>query len=237
MIERLHYEDWPLLIIATGKYDRFLQSLIESADTHFSPTREVEYFVFTNHRSLNLLSDRRVHTLYIDHEPWPNPTLKRYDYFLSYSSVLENTDHLFYCDVDMRFVGAVGSEILGSRVGTIHPGFHKKPRRTWSYETRPKSCAYIASDQGSHYFAGGFVGGSTAEFLQMCSTISSWRKTDADNGIIPVWHDESLLNKYYILHQPSVVLNPNYCHPEKWKSDCEIKLLALDKNHKEMRSP
>jgi len=226
-----------LLIIATGKYDRFLPSLIESANTHFSPTEEVEYFVFTNHSNLNIQSRRKIHTLHVEHEPWPNPTLKRYDYFLSHRSVLETTNHLFYCDVDMRFMSAVGSEILGDRVGTIHPGFHNKPRHTWSYERRQSSCAYVPSNEGAYYFAGGFVGGSTEEFLSMSSTISRWRQTDANNGIVPVWHDESLLNKYYILHQPTVVLNPSYCHPERWKANYEVKLLALDKNHKEVRTP
>lgn len=225
-----------VLIIATGKYDVFVSPLLESADTHFSPTDGVEYFVFTNHSNLSLASNRRIHLLHIEHEAWPNPTLKRYDYFLSYRDVLQQTDHLFYCDADMRFVGAVGSEILGDRVGTIHPGYHSKPRSTWTYESRQNSCAYIAPNQGSHYFAGGFVGGSTAEFLKMSNTISLWRQTDASKGIIPVWHDESLLNKYYLLHPPTVVLDPSYCHPEKWPNACNAKLLALNKNHKEMRA-
>jgi len=135
----------------------------------------------------------------------------------------------------MRFVGAVGSEILGNRVGTIHPGFYNRPRHTWSYERRQSSCAYIPTNEGIHYFAGGFVGGSTQEFLHMSCIISEWRQKDLRNGIVPVWHDESLLNKYYLVTPPDTVLDPSYCHPEKWKTGFTPRIVALDKNHKEMR--
>jgi len=63
-------------------------------------------------------------------------------------------------------------------------------------------------------------------------------------GIVPVWHDESALNKYISMLHPSRVLSPSYHYPENnekiyssWgENNYECKILLLDKNHKEIRS-
>ena len=75
------------------------------------------------------------------HEPWPNPTLKRFETFLNSKDILSEMDYLYYCDADMRFANKVGFEILGNRVATIHPGF-LGGRGT--PETKPisKACVY-----------------------------------------------------------------------------------------------
>ena len=48
-----------LLIIATNKYISFLENLIASADKFFLKDNDVEYFIFTNHKSIDIKSDRK----------------------------------------------------------------------------------------------------------------------------------------------------------------------------------
>lgn len=221
-----------LLIIATNKYVNFLSALINSADKYFLKKHEVEYFMFSNTEP-DLETHRKKHFLNIIHKPWPFMTLGRYELFSSHSHLLKDVDYLFYCDVDMLFVSEVDTEILGDRVVTLHPGY---VNQRGTPETNPNSLAYVAPNEKMQYFAGGFNGGSSDNFLSMSKVLSANIQRDLDRGIIAVWHDESHLNRYMIDNPPTKILDPSYCCPEQWL-DCPYgrKLLALQKNHAEFR--
>lgn len=220
-----------MLVIATNKYIRFVEPLWASAKKHFMRGHELSMFVFTDRPEVPAGTTR----IEQEHMPWPDPTLKRYHIFSKNEAHLASMDYLFYSDADMRFVDAVGDEALGDLVATIHPGFYNKPRHDWSYERRPESAAYMAPHEGVHYFAGGFNGGRTANFLKMASTIKQRVDEDASKGLVAVWHDESHLNKYLSQNPPTIALSPSYCYPESWNIPFTRRLLALDKDHHELR--
>ena len=221
-----------LLIIATNKYTQFLDTLIKSADEYFLKDYEVTYFLFSN-QNIQIESNRNLIKINVEHKEWPWMTLGRYRIFSNNSEELSKMDYLYYCDVDMRFVSEVGSEILGDRVATQHPGYFG---RRGTPETNPLSLACIFPFEEMQYFAGGFNGGKSIEFLRMSNTISENIDTDYSRGIIAIWHDESHMNRYFIDNKPTLILNPSYCYPENWNIPFERKLLALDKNHSEIRN-
>ena len=225
-----------LLIIATNKYTQFLQPLIEGADNFFLKDYEVNYFVFTN-QELNINSSRNITNIYTQHKEWPWMTLGRYEIFANNHGKLSEMDYLFYCDADMKFVGDVGDEILGDMVGTIHPGFYHNPNSSnIALEKRPESLAYLPPNTIKNYYAGGFNGGSSEEFLKMSKILSDNIYFDLEKrNIIAEWHDESHMNKYFFENEPSIKLSPSYCYPESWNIPFDKKLLALDKNHKLIR--
>jgi histo-blood group ABO system transferase len=255
-----------LLVMATGKYVQFIPPLVASAEKHFCNGHEITYFIFTDgvvppvYRELSPMyhclpsaacnfsskSDdisptcdvvKNVVTIYQQRLGWPYDTMNRYHAYAASSELLETQDYLFACDADMLFVGPMGDEILGERVATLHPGFYNKARRDYSYDTNPRCTAYIGPKEGEHYFAGGFYGGSSAEMLKIFATNIANIDKDLENGIIAVWHDESHWNRYCIDNPPTVILDPSYCYPESWHLPGYSKrLLALDKNHSEMRA-
>lgn len=223
-----------LLVIATGKYDQFIPPLYKSMKKYFMKGHDVKMFVFTD-KEMPKKDDLIV--LKHKHEPWPNPTLKRYHVFDKYKNTLSEMDYLYYCDADMLFVNNVGDEILPDNeselVGTKHPAFFLGKRGT--YETNANSTAFVLNNEGKVYFAGGFNGGTSNAFLKMSEIIKNNVDKDLENQLIAVWHDESHINRYFIDNPPKV-LNPSYCYPESWNLPFEKKLLALDKNHTEIRS-
>ena len=223
-----------LCIMATGKYTQFVKPLIESAEKHFCQKHTVHYFVFTDGV---IDQGPRITRLEQKRLGWPYDTLMRFAVYDKYKAVLSKMDYLFSCDADMLFVNAVGDEILSDRVATLHPGFFDKPRSFFSYESSNRvSSAYIAPTEGKHYFAGGFYGGSAVEFLKMAVVNKVNIEKDLEQyNYIAVWHDESHLNRYFATagQEPTRILTPSYCHPEK--QVLEKKLLALDKNHAQMR--
>lgn len=220
-----------LLIIATNKYVDFLQPLITSADKFFLIDQEVEYFVFTN-TEIDIHSNRKINRIAIEHKPWPWMTLGRYEIFNAHNNQLKGMDYLYYTDVDMLFVNHVGAEILGKRVATQHPGYYNT-RGTPEY--RPESLACVFPFEEMQYFAGGFNGGSSIEYLKMAEILSNNINQDFNNGIIAIWHDESHTNRYFIDNPPTVILNPDYCHPSSLEIKENTKILALVKDHNKYR--
>jgi len=222
-----------LLCIATGKYDVFIPPLYKSMKKYFMKNHEVTMFVFTDKE---MPKKEDLISLEHNHESWPNPTLKRYHVFDKYKNVLSKMDYLYYCDADMLFVDFVGDEVLPDTetglVGTEHPGFYGGRRGT--YETNKESTAFVPSNEGFMYFAGGFNGGTSSSFLKMSSVIKNNVDIDLKHNLIAVWHDESHINRYFIDNKPKV-LNPSYCYPESWSLPFKKILLALDKNHNEIR--
>lgn len=220
-----------LLLIATGKYDVFVKPLIESAEKWFMKDHDVTYFLFTD-SGLNFDSIKILKT-YHEHQPFPLPTLLRYNTFAKNESLFRDMDYLFYSDVDMLFVNKVGDEILSDRVFTQHPGYYGK---RGTPETNSNSLAYVASNEKMQYFAGGFNGGSKDEFIKMAKKIDQNIQKDLENNIIAVWHDESHLNRYAIDNPPTKILSPSYCYGESMNIPFKKRLVALDKNHNEVRS-
>ncbi len=220
-----------LCVVATGKYDVYAEEMIASARQFFCTDHKVTYFVFTD-GTIKEAPD--VVKVYQKRMGWPFDTLKRFHVYEANKDLFKDIDYLFATDADMRFAAPVGSEILSKRVATTHPGFFKDGKKG-SFETNQKSTAFVHKKEKKNYFAGGFYGGTKEEFLKFVSTAKKQIDKDLKWDYIAVWHDESHLNRYFIDNPPTLILNPSYCYPENWDLPFEKKLLALDKNHAEMR--
>ncbi|MBI3900679.1 MAG: hypothetical protein HY324_00850 [Chlamydiia bacterium] len=223
------------LVVATGKYIQFVEPLLTSARQHFCKGHDVTYFVFTDS---DFPAAEDVIVRFHPKMGWPYDTLLRYEAFDRIADLLCKQDYLFASDADMLFCGDVGEEMFSKRVATQHPGFDPSspfPRKRGSYETDPDSTACVYDHEGTHYFAGGFYGGEAKEVLQAVKTILKRIYQDLEKGIIAEHHDESQWNRYCIDYPPTLILNPSYCYPESWDLPYPKKLLALDKEHDEIR--
>ncbi len=228
-----------LIVIATGKYHQFVPPLIDSARKHFLPGHDVKICVLrdggmTEHYYGSDYVSR------VDHLPWPLPTLMRYHWITQlYQHGINLPDYLFYTDADMLFENTVGDEILSNGLTlTQHPGFYGKAPRELPHCNNGTSNAYVPLSLRKHYFAGGFQGGKTEAFLEMSKDLSERIACDLKRHVIATWHDESNLN-WYAAQNPGKVtkmLTPEYCwshnHPHKGLTP---RLVALDKNHEEVR--
>lgn len=230
-----------ILYICTGKYEIFWKDFYLSAERYFM-THDLctrEYYVFTDSPLLyGEQENKHIHRIEQENLGWPDNTLKRFHIFLKIKQQLEQeTDFLFFCNANLLFKSPIGSEILpqtesNGLVGTLHPGFYNSSNKEFTYERRLNSTAYIPEGTGQHYYAGGFSGGRTKEYLQLCETIKSWVDTDESNNIVAIWHDESQINKYF-LNNPPLTLPPSYLYPEGWSIPFEEKVMIRDKSKKE----
>lgn len=214
-------------LIATGtRYHKYVVPLLESAKQHFI---EHEVLLFTDCKQ-----DFGVEQEWRDDLGFPFATLMRYHAFLDRRRWFEKFSHTFYCDIDMLFVdGIVEDEVLSDGITAVmHAGFVGTPGTP---ENRRESTAYL--ERPRTYFAGGFVGGKTSEFMAMSEVIARNVDEDLKRGIVAVWHDESHLNRYLFDNPPSKILTPSFCHAyyrETWRAagyECgfEPKIKALTK--------
>lgn len=184
---------------------------------------------------VNLRSQKDIHLIPTDPTPFPYPTLLRYNLFLQEEERLKEFDYIFYCDVDMRFVGVVGDEILNQGItAAVHPGYHIRKELHPPIESNPKSASYIklngktindpeARSSGGEligarflplYYAGGFQGGVASKYIQAMKDTKKIIETDLNRNYIPRWNDESAWNKYLLDHEPDTVLTPSYIYPD-----------------------
>ena len=228
-----------ILTIATNKYMQFVEKLYSDISEKFLPGAEINCLLFTDHEIEEAGDNVRVH--YIDHEPWPMPTLKRYNYFVKEKDFILEHDYCFYFDADMRIDNLVGEEILADGVvATKHPYQSLMDPSSQSFDRNPKSLAYVPFDQKTvSYYAGGFNGGKTESFIEMSEVIASNVNKDLEKGVVALWHDESHMNRYLIDNPPALELSPSYCYAEEFYGTnypYEPKIIALKKNHNELRS-
>ena len=94
-----------ILTIATNKYIQFVERLLDNIEENFLNGHEIQCLLFTDHE---VETSDNVRVCQIDHEPWPMPTLKRYNYFVKEKEFISQFDYCFYFDVDMGIVDNVG---------------------------------------------------------------------------------------------------------------------------------
>lgn len=234
-----------IYLICTGKYDIFLEPLIDSLDKYFFKDDEIIIYLFWD-KNYEIKLPGRFLIIYTptEHKPFPAPTLFRYKNLLSISDKIK-CDYLFYSDVDMLFVGDVGREILPQAnndcglVATLHPGFYNGGG---SWDTNEKSTAFMPLENRIKYYCGGFQGGKTIDYMNACSIMARNINFDEMNSVMAIWHDESHWNQYLSIRNPKV-LTPEYCMVEQinlrqiWGiSHFSPKIIAIAKNHNEIRS-
>lgn len=228
-------------------YWEFAKNMIEGAKRFFLPGHDVDYFLWSD------MPKEDFGATVFETEPieWPMPTLLRYHLFLQQEEILKEYDYIFYCDVDMQFVGIVGDEILGEGLTVApHPGYFIRKELWPPYEPNKDSASYIPRpghviDDGGKprfmpfYAAGGFQGGKSAEFIKAMKGCKKLIDDDQLRGYVPIWNDETVWNKYLLTNPASTYLTPSYIYPDSlikeyyepivWGCSYPPKLITLTK--------
>lgn len=231
-----------ILLIATKKYKQFVQPLVDQLNKYIRVPFQVILF---SDEGMFLESKAPVNNYLIPAYGFPQATLYRYKIFSSHEvSLRERFKHLLYLDVDMRLECYMGKEFLVPGLLCVqHPGTYESNR--WgSPNTSKLSSAWFAESERKRYYCGGVQGGKVNQYLNACKHLAKNIDDDEMNGVMAEWHDETHWNKFTNYIRPDLVteLSPSYCMPEPMKSrkdwgllQFEPKIIALEKNHKEIR--
>lgn len=229
-----------ILFIGTGKYIKLFHDFHRSFEKHWCTEVERTFFVFSD--SPPTLKAPNIIHLSTAHEPWPYPTLNRFDYFLRHAKHISQCSHLMFANANLRpIVDIFFNELFDGEntlFGTIHPGF-AFAKRTWrkpypgTFEKNRLSTAYVGNVPRT-YYAGGLNGGTTESWLRLSGYLSENIRQDKINNVNgtgwAIWHDESHINHYFNCRQTPKVLGPEYLYPEGRIMPVPKKVVILDKN-------
>ncbi|XP_075041802.1 histo-blood group ABO system transferase-like isoform X2 [Mixophyes fleayi] len=235
-----------ITVFATKKYTIFVQNFIDTAEKYFMVGHKVTYYVFTDRVSdipaIDLREGRHLVVLQVPtYQRWQDVSMRRMEMIrhTSQERFINEVDYLVCVDVDMIFSDEIGVEILSNLVGTLHPGMFSVPRESCTYERNPQSEAYIPTDDGDFYYAGGFFGGTIEEIYKLTNFCHNAMMADQAKNIEAIWHDESYLNKYLLYHKPTKILSPEYLWDDDFGRPDYLKrrrFLAVRKNHYQIRN-
>jgi hypothetical protein len=129
-----------LLACATGGYKQFISPMTASARKYFlASCCDLKFVIFTDNTQHEALQQDDVVALPRNHGGWPDASLGRTASYLAHAQQYTWADYVFATDIDVRFTRAIGSEILGRTVGTLHAdnAFYRGDERTGHTTVNP----------------------------------------------------------------------------------------------------
>ena len=213
-----------IVIIATGNYhDLFVKDLKSSVFKYFPNKSQIKIYCFSDTK--NKLD--QITYFKTPHTGWPFDTLLRYKIFESEIDELMKNDLIYYVDADMKFINKVPQYVFNKNLVLLrHIGFLPY---TGTYEIEKSESTYVEFKKRKNYVQGCFWGGEKIDFRLLINTLA--RETDQDLILnkIPVWHDESYLNKY-VSNLDFFLLPKNFSSSNKEVNSNTI-LLHVEKQH------
>lgn len=169
------------------------------------------------------------------HDRWQDISMMRMKTIadLIEESIRFEVDFLFCMDVDQIFHSYYGVEALDTSVAQIHAWFYNRDRSYFTYERRPESAAYISYEEGDYYYHAAVFGGTPLQVLNLTRQCYQGILKDKEQKVEAIWHDESHLNRYFLLNKPTKLLSPEYCWDYKIGTDYNIRNIKLSWRPKE----
>ena len=249
-------------IIATNKYKSFVPATMKSVNLHLYRNHNVIFYLFTDDPSQFQANDNVVlHK--IPSYGFPEATLYRYRIMKQATQSFRDRelDYIFYIDADYQFNRRPTLQDLPPTDNLVEGIFATKHlhnlnesfdehHRIGSFERNENSQAYIGPNLSMDaYYCGGFNGGSREAWITAIHEMDEMIQIDESNNVMPIWHDESIFNKYCALHKPVWVFNQSFIYTEQCflnsnqtKHICQLlkpfKPIAspLQKNHQDFRT-
>ncbi len=192
-----------ILYVCTGKYDVFWDEFYSSSEENFYPDVEKTYFIFTDCKRMLELKEKNVQAFCQARSGWPYDTLLRFNWFCTIQDKLEEYDACYFINANGKFLKKVTPELIPfpsdeePMILSVHiNNYEDTEGKKFAPERNPMSTAYIPEGAYCRAHSGGFFGGRTKEFLEMCRKLRDRIAKDLQNGIIAIWHDQSHLIKY-----------------------------------------
>ena len=187
-----------ILYIGIGRYICFWKDFYDSCEKFLIPEAEKHYYVFTDNESF-IKSSERISIFHQDDMGWPCNSLLRFKMFRRIKDLLKDNDYLFFFNSNAKIVLPVSTyDILPEGEEEYSAMCIDDNPYSSGFEQRQISACYVKVGETPYYFSGALNGGKTDSYIHLIETCDDIVDTELRNGIMPKWHDESVLNRYLI---------------------------------------
>lgn len=225
-----------IIYLSTGIYNTFWDGFYQSVNKFFCTSSTKNFYLFTDDPILaSKQHPDNVHSYLIEDQGWVANILRRSELFLSIKEQLMENDFLFNLNSNYRAIAPIEEyEVIPTEsndwlCGLSFDFYQEQHPDTYAYERNSQSKAYIPFGDGRYYFQGGFYGGKVNEFLEMSQWIKEQTDIDIAQNIIPIYHDESYVNRYFCERNP-LIIGTQYAKAEQWRLKGDFKGIILDKD-------
>ncbi len=220
-----------LLYIGIGKYSCFWDGFYSSCEQNFLPDAEKHYFFVTDKERP---AQSNVTLIYQEDLSWPCNVLMKYMFFLRVKEQLRNFDYIYLFNGNSYFKQVITPEEIlptekegGLTMLTWQPKDGNPD--TFPFERREVSAAYVPFGTRQPYYQAGLMGGIASNYIKLLEACNELIQADFKKGIVPVWHDESVLNRYMIKRKCKL-LESEYGRPEQRDKKKDAKIIFIDKD-------
>ncbi len=216
-----------ILYIGIGRYISFWQDFYKSCEELLVTETEKHYYVFTDQENL-IAPSKHIHVFHQDDMGWPCNSLFRFKMFRRIKEQLIGNDYLFFFNSNAKIVQPVFAEdILPEKEDYSAMCIDNNPNCT-AFEQRPASAAHVATGETRYYFSGALNGGKCKPFIQLIENCDDIVDSDLRHGIMPVWHDESVINRFLVGRSVKVMYR-DMGKPANWKEPRNAKIILRRK--------
>lgn len=217
-----------ILYIGVGRYSCFWPKFFESCERLLVAEAEKHYYVFTD-KEQDIPRHERVSVFHQDDMGWPCNSLLRFKMFCRISQQLEADDYLFFFNSNAQVVRPVGAaDILPGDGEDFSALCLSTDTESMGLEYRPESAAYVRRGSAPYYFSGALNGGRCRSYLELVGECNRLVDRDLAAGIMPVWHDESVLNRFLVGKRVKVMYR-DMGKPENWREPRGAKIILRRK--------
>jgi hypothetical protein len=217
-----------ILYIGIGRYSCFWKDFYESCEKFLIPEAEKHYYVFTNNESF-IKSSERISIFHQDDMGWPCNSLLRFKMFRRIKNLLKGNDYLFFFNSNAKIVLPVSAhDILPEGEDEFSAMCIDENPYSSGFEQRQISACYVKVGETQYYFSGALNGGKTESYIHLIETCDEIVDTELRNGIMPKWHDESVLNRYLIGKRTKVMYR-DMGKPANWHEPRNAKIILRRK--------
>ncbi|XP_057576587.1 N-acetyllactosaminide alpha-1,3-galactosyltransferase-like 1 [Hippopotamus amphibius kiboko] len=221
------------VIRAPGKFSpQDYQEFIRSANKHFMVGYNVIFYIlmdsFSKLPPIALGPLRTLKALLVVKE---NPQEDFYFIHMKnlFNYIITHIQHevnfLFVMTANQIFKDDFGVETLGKSVAQLSGWWYFKNGKTFPYERRRKSAAFIPFEEGDFYYHSAIFGGTVQEVLNFIKEYQKGAIQDIKNRLSSTY--EHHLNKYLFIKKPTKLLSPEYNWDPSFRTPPQIKSVKI----------
>lgn len=190
-----------ILYVGIGRYIQLWNEFYASCEKNFCPDIKKDYYLVTD---ASIETPDNVHIIHQDDLGWPGNVSFRYLFFLRIEDKLKEYEYAFFFNGNTRFRCVITEEEFfpkeeeGGLIGLTWKDGTEDADLDYVFERREDSVAYIPYGTKNLYLQSGITGGLTTRYIPLLHECHELTMTDFNNGIVPVFHDESVYNKYML---------------------------------------